>query len=116
MVDDVLDLEGDPAVTGKGALVDLREGKLTWPFILASERDSGFAEAVRDAVDRPDGPSPLAAARIVERVRQCGAVEDTRALAARQGAKARAEFGLLAAGKARESLEMLVDATIARSR
>ena len=38
LVDDLLDLTGDPEVTGKDVSLDLMEGKLTWPIILASER------------------------------------------------------------------------------
>src|SRR5690606_25678383 len=39
LTDDLLDLDGDPAVTGKDALADLRQGKVTWPVILACERE-----------------------------------------------------------------------------
>ncbi|MGA7122022.1 MAG: polyprenyl synthetase family protein, partial [Polyangiaceae bacterium] len=35
LVDDVLDYDGDPRVTGKALLVDLAEGKLTLPLIRA---------------------------------------------------------------------------------
>jgi octaprenyl-diphosphate synthase len=116
LVDDVLDLDGDPAVIGKDVLVDLREGKLTWPFILAAERDPGFVDLVSSVVARPEGPTPQEAAWIVGCVRETGALDDTRRFAARRGEAARAELRQLPEGQARESLEILLDAIIGRSR
>lgn len=39
LVDDVLDFTGEPALMGKALLTDLREGKMTYPLLLAMERD-----------------------------------------------------------------------------
>lgn len=116
LVDDVLDLEGNPEVTGKDALTDLREGKLTWPFILAAERDARLAAQVRQAVASEGGPTPAEAAWIVSRVRDSAALSDTRSFAVHRGETARAEIRKLPAGTARDALEMVVDTAILRSR
>lgn len=44
IVDDLLDLEGDPALMGKTLGKDLKEGKLTWPACVGAE------QARKDAV------------------------------------------------------------------
>ncbi|MFO0658959.1 MAG: polyprenyl synthetase family protein [Polyangiaceae bacterium] len=46
LVDDVLDYEGDPSVTGKSLLADLAEGKVTLPLLLAVEKDSSLISSV----------------------------------------------------------------------
>jgi heptaprenyl diphosphate synthase len=43
IVDDVLDLVGDPELTGKEPGSDLREGVLTLPVLISAERDSELA-------------------------------------------------------------------------
>ena len=55
LIDDVLDLEGEPAETGKVLFTDLREGKMTWPLILAAERVDGFVEQVRRCMSDEGG-------------------------------------------------------------
>lgn len=44
VVDDLLDLVGDPDVTGKVPGTDLREGVFTLPVLLAAQRDPGLQE------------------------------------------------------------------------
>ncbi len=54
LVDDVLDIGGDTATVGKSMFSDLREGKATYPLLLAVERDPALGEmiecSVRDGV------------------------------------------------------------------
>ena len=69
LVDDVLDVAGDPAATGKALLADLREGKMTYPLILAMERDADLARVLEEFCARGGGRgrSRALAARIAPR-------------------------------------------------
>lgn len=118
LVDDVLDLEGDPRCLGKDLLVDLREGKLTWPLIVACERDGATIEAVRRFVAAEEAPDGAGAspADLLRRVRATGALEATRAYAQLKSDAARAELELLPESAARRAVEVVVDAAVHRTR
>jgi farnesyl diphosphate synthase len=52
IVDDLLDLEGDPALMGKTLGKDQEEGKLTWPACVGVEQARKDAEThIQQAVD-----------------------------------------------------------------
>lgn len=73
--DDVLGLFGDPAVTGKGAIGDLREGKRTLLVLRALElADPAGCAAIEAALGDAD-LDEAAAERIREIVRACGALD-----------------------------------------
>jgi octaprenyl-diphosphate synthase len=115
LVDDLLDFSGDPATTGKSLLADLREGKITYPLILALERDRSFAaelEAHR-AVDAL--PADLAS-RIGLVLTRTAAHDDCLALASRFSREAVASLAVLPAGKTRSALEDVALAAIRRKR
>src|SRR4051812_36286883 len=54
IVDDVLDVAGDPGMTGKALLADLREGKMTYPLILAIERDRSLGPLLSEVCEAGD--------------------------------------------------------------
>jgi len=117
LVDDILDLHGDPSVTGKDSLVDLAEGKLTWPLILASERDPGLGRTLAAVASDPRAMSDVAfCVELQTRVLQTGAIDDTREEARRHARKARALLEMLPHGSPRTALEAVVQASIARCR
>src|SRR5262249_7272830 len=89
LVDDLLDLAGDPAATGKSLLADLREGKMTYPLIRAMERDpeltpllERFCAAEGDG-GGDAGVDPDLAARIAHAMSGAGVTEDCLSLATR---------------------------------
>ncbi|HSI04989.1 MAG TPA: polyprenyl synthetase family protein, partial [Myxococcota bacterium] len=116
LIDDVIDLEGTIAETGKTPLADLREGKLTWPVIVAAERDPALARDLEQHV-RGNAKDELTFAKsLVERIRATGALQITRAYAEQQGECAAEELAHLPAGPARDAIAMVVRDAIRRSK
>lgn len=118
LIDDLLDLTGDPAVTGKALFTDLREGKMTFPLIVALEHNPGLAATLSEVLaENPEAP---VAAPLVQRIRE--ALQAARAEeACREQAHKAAEEALralrhLPEGRARFSLETVVMATISREK
>ncbi len=112
LVDDVLDYEGDPAVTGKSLHADLREGKLTLPLILAVEKDPSLQACLSSAREL----DPDAAARLLAAVRVLGTGAEVRALAERETGHALAALALLPASPAREMLAAIATELTSRVR
>jgi octaprenyl-diphosphate synthase len=107
LVDDVIDLEGVPDDVQKDLLADLAQGKMTWPLILATERDPSLADDLRG--------STAGHASVVARIRQSGAIEETRAFADLHRHEALEALALLPESSARRALAVVVDAAVARS-
>lgn len=104
VIDDVLDLAGDPREVGKRLGADLAEGKTTLPLALALERGGAELAGLLPLARRGDAH----AARAVSAhplVRE--ACDDARTYAAEQSRAALAALDLLPNGRARELLRSL---------
>ena len=112
LIDDVLDLEGDSTQTGKALFTDLREGKLTWPLILAAEQDHDFVGQVRECMSDQGGLD--AQIEVVKTLRRCGALEATRRLAAERVGFAQEQLRALPASQARDALDLLARTIVER--
>ena len=117
LTDDILDLAGDPMVTGKDVLRDLSEGKITWPMIMAVEEDpdlmSQMARAFETGADGWDRRETLA---FVERIVQTSAIGKTRAFAEEQGVRAIRGLARLPDSEERRFLEAVVNGVIHRQK
>jgi octaprenyl-diphosphate synthase len=63
VTDDLLDLFGAEAALGKGALADVREGKVTLPLVFALRADPGLAAALEAAARGEEGNAPRGRSR-----------------------------------------------------
>ena len=99
IVDDVLDVEGDPKKLGKNVLGDLREGKLTLPLLYALEAQPCLRARLQDAAERDCAEA--IADEIVDAVKRCRANERARlaAVAETQAALAALEAVEVTAGQ-----------------
>lgn len=115
-VDDLLDLTGDPEKTGKLLFTDLGEGKMTLPLIFALERDDDMTGKVEEFLQRSrDGrPAGQAAQRVVDSLRQTGAVSDCLTLARDHSRRAVEFLQAIPDGRARRSLETVAEAIVDR--
>ncbi len=115
-VDDALDFAGDEARTGKGLLADLREGKPTYPLIVAMERSIGLRALVEEALAvSQDAPFPVALASAIQKsVVEAGGVEACMVLAKTHATRARTYLDCLPSSRATTALEVVVEATIHR--
>ena len=115
VVDDILGIWGDPAVTGKSAASDILERKKTLPivFCLEQEAERGRAD-LRDLLASPElGDADVGRARSL--VERSGALEYSRALAVEHHRRALESLeSTSASGAARRCLEELVSALLDR--
>ncbi|HVF79747.1 MAG TPA: polyprenyl synthetase family protein [Solirubrobacteraceae bacterium] len=76
LLDDVLDVAGPAAVTGKHRGTDLLDGTVTLPLIIARERDAALA-----AVDMRAITTPEQAEQLCDRIERTGALAESQARA-----------------------------------
>jgi len=110
-VDDELDFADG---TGKDPLADLREGKITYPLVVAMERDTALharlVTLLAEPLPRRDELAAIAAA-----VRATGALAATRALAEEHVERALAMLDELPAGPPRDALVTVALASLERT-
>jgi octaprenyl-diphosphate synthase len=105
IVDDVLDVEGDPRALGKSVLGDLREGKLTLPVLYALEERPLLRARLAACVDEHDD-HPVAL-EVADAVVETGAARRARADAQRETAAALAALDGVADSLYKEALAMI---------
>jgi octaprenyl-diphosphate synthase len=111
-IDDELDFR---AGTGKDPLVDLREGKITYPLVVALERDPSLRTRIEDALGAEDGTNDGDFEAIACAVRATGALTATRFLAEDHANRALDALATLPAGGTRDALETVVLASLERT-
>lgn len=104
--DDALDFDADAEQFGKDLLQDLREGNMTLPVLRTLEKHPEFREELGRALAEDRSLSPETAARIAEKVRESGAVQQVR-----EEAAAEAEAGIAALSTIPDSIyrQTLID-------
>ena len=116
LVDDLLDVAGDPRVTGKTAFSDLHQGRMTYPLLLALERDASIRQLVERLLRMPaDEPVPLRLrARVQGKLLTTGSIRDCRTLARRRADDAIACLAPLPGGPVRTALATLAAVSVER--
>lgn len=119
LADDVIDLRGDAASSGKVPGTDLREGVSTMPTLLvrrrAAQGDDSAATRELLAVLDSDLTEDAALARAVAMLREDPAVAETEAMASRTAERAIALLSELPAGPVTAALESFASSLVHRS-
>src|SRR5262249_60935465 len=97
-------------VRGKPVASDLREGKLTLPAILTLRRGGRAAREKLRRVLEDRGFARVRPDEIIRMARDCGALEETRALAGRYAGAARRALRPCPRSRYRGALKTLADA------
>lgn len=112
ITDDAIDIEGLCTDTGKDALQDLRDGKMTLPWIIAGERDPALRDML---VEILDGSRPYDVSELVRRVNATEAVAEARSDAQRWVDVAVERLQHCPVGFARRALTAVAQASASRA-
>ncbi len=115
-VDDLLDVDGDAQLTGKALFTDLREGKMTYPLLVALERDPALQAPVEECAKKPpEQPLPADALQaVLAGLHRTGAIEACRDFAKTHSQKAVDAVSDLGNDQATEALVTIAEATTFR--
>ena len=117
IVDDMLDLTGDPDLLGKPVGTDIREGNVTLPFIHALNDGSSVNREELMRIIRRKRKTEDQVRRAMDIIRRSGAVEKTLAVAKSYAKKAKDSLHRIPRdNKYRAEMEKLADFVIERSR
>jgi octaprenyl-diphosphate synthase len=114
IIDDLLDFTGDADKLGKNPFADLREGKTTYPLLIALENEPGLRERLDQALRDGDAPDTQLREAITQALHRTGALDESRRFAERHVAEALHALSTLPSGPAREALETVAQAAITR--
>lgn len=114
ITDDLLDLTGDPAKTGKPMLSDLAEGKLTLPVILAREEAPGRIRPLLEKICAARALDAESRDELLAAIRSTGALAAARATAAQEAAQAEAALRVFPPSPARDILARLPELVLDR--
>lgn len=112
IVDDLLDLVGDPSRTGKSLLTDVKEGKPTLPLIRAIARDASILERVK-RLREGEGDEALAV-EIATAIVGSGALEEVTVRARAESSRALSALEGVPRGAARDALAQVAEDLVAR--
>jgi octaprenyl-diphosphate synthase len=113
-VDDELDYAGAADSLGKDPLADLREGKVTYPLVVALEKEPALAGQL-EVLLADERVSRDALVAVAARIRATGALAATRSLAEEHVKRALGVLEELPAGPARDALATVALASLERT-
>lgn len=115
IVDDVLDFDGHSAEVGKSLLVDLREGKMTYPLILAAQKSPEVIPLIEEVCRAEEvALPPELSRRIMAIVQSTGATRAALDLAEEMCVEATHCLSRLPSGRARDALAAVAHAIPSR--
>jgi octaprenyl-diphosphate synthase len=114
IVDDMLDLVGQPSRFGKPTQTDVREGKLTLPVMYARDQATAEERGRLAALFRADARSPSDVEWIVSVAETYGGVEHAAEVAEGYSRQAKECLTMLPASRPRDALYELADYIVAR--
>jgi geranylgeranyl pyrophosphate synthase len=109
ILDDVLDVAGPAARTGKHRGTDLLDGTVTLPFILARARDPELGSLDPRTITEPEQ-----AQAVCDRIAATGALDEARAAALEHVAAAKAVVPAGLPDRQRRALALIADGVVAR--
>jgi len=115
LIDDVLDVAGNPSVVGKRLFADLHEGKMTYPLLLAVSREKELAELLERCLksDEPFQRSELERS-VTAALHRTGALAESMQLAHTLSETAVKCLDDVPRGEARDALAAVATAIVSR--